>query len=532
MLLRLAALLSVICTPFLLVGGDCSALRSQKLDHTTITRAESVPADATATEDGVPLAKLPAFCRVSGVIQPSSDSHINFEVWLPAEDWNQRFLGVGNGGFAGAIDYRVLGGNLKRGFATAATDTGHQGEAVDASWAFHHPEQIADFGYRALHLTVENAKALLTAFYGKPQQHAYFDSCSNGGREALMEAQRFPNDFDGILAGAPAYAFTHTLASGIEISQALFADPKDYISAVKIPAIHRAVLQACDASDGVKDGIIDDPAKCKFDPGVLQCQGTESKECLTAAQVTSLKKLYGMQVAGPVSSGSAEAYIGKAGHVGFVPGAEEGANGWRSWVLGDAPGLSSGAGFVQSFFRYMAYSDPAWNLLKANAVQAQKTSAPLAKPIDAANPDLAAFFQRGGKLILYHGWNDPALSPWATVDYFRQAQTIAGSDAAAKSMRLYMVPGMQHCVGGPGATFFGQLGLPTSGAESFGVFTALQHWVEDGTVPGEITATKWEDDNPGKTVQLTRPLCAYPAVPEYSGSGDTTSAKNFHCSTD
>ncbi len=521
--LRVFAVLFGLAAGAFAAAMPCHDLASQKLPETTIDRAEEVPADATATPDGIAISKLPAFCRVAGIIQPSEDSRINFELWLPLETWNHRFLGVGNGGFAGSIDYRALAGNLKRGFVTAATDTGHQGEAVDASWAFHHPEKVTDFGYRALHLTVENAKTLLKTFYGEPQQHAYFDSCSNGGREALIEAQRFPNDFDGILAGAPAYDFTHLTATGIEASQALLARPEGYVSAMKLPAIHKAVLKAC----GAKNGIVEDPAHCTFNPAVLLCQGPDTTSCLTSAQVGTLKKLYGVEPAGPVSRGSGD-YIGSGGHVGFVPGAEEGGGGWRSWIVGEGPGLSAGIGFVQNFFRYMVVQDPSWNVLTSDAAQAQRAAAPVAKVIDATDPDLHRFTAHGGKLILYHGWNDPALSPWASIDYYRKAQSVLGANGA-QSLQLYMIPGMQHCAGGPGASSFGQLGLPTSEGDRFGAFTALEHWVEDGTMPGEIIATKWADDVPGSSVQLTRPLCAYPSVPQYNGTGDTTSAKNFHC---
>jgi len=265
---------------------------------------------------GRPIDKLPAFCRLAGVIRPSTDSDIRFEVWLPASDWNGKFLSVGNGGFAGSINYFALADDLRRGFATAATDTGHESDAEDASWAFRHPEKVIDFGYRALHATAENAKALIQAFYNSPARYSYFDSCSDGGREALMEAQRFPEDFDGILAGAPANFWTHMLAGAVEIIQSMYGkDPSAYIPSTKLPAIQSAALAACDAQDGVKDGIINDPLQCHFDPSVLLCKGKDSRDCVTAPQLSTLKKLY----AGGQDSDRAAGHLGSPAPVPAKP---------------------------------------------------------------------------------------------------------------------------------------------------------------------------------------------------------------------
>lgn len=262
-------------------ASDCGGLASAKLADTTIETAAVVPAGSFAPPYGNPVEGLPEFCRVAGIIRPTSDSEIRFEVWMPVGGWNHKYLGVGNGGFAGQIDFSALGGNIKRGFATAATDTGHQAGGEDASWAYKHPEKIKDFGWRGLHLTTANAKQLLQMFYSAPAKHAYFDACSDGGREALMEAQRFPDDFDGILAGAPANYWTALVAGGAATYQVLH-NPEAYISSMKLPAIHAAVMNACDATDGVKDGIISDPSRCHFDLSVLLCKGPDSLTCLTA----------------------------------------------------------------------------------------------------------------------------------------------------------------------------------------------------------------------------------------------------------
>ena len=512
--LAATVLLALAAPGALLADAACDALTAVALPHTTIS-AQSVGAGTFTPPYGSPADQLPAFCRAAGVIRPSSDSYIRFEVWLPTSGWNGRFLAAGNGGFAGAIDYNSLARNLRRGYATAATDTGHEGDGTDATWAFKHPEKIVDFGYRALHETNVNAKSLIQAFYSRPAAHSYFESCSDGGREALMEAQRFPEDFDGILAGAPANYWTHMVAGGLDLVQALYGrDPAAYISSVKIPAINAAVLAACDAQDGIQDGIVNDPTRCHFDPAVLLCKDVESRNCLTAPQVASLKSLY----------------AGSQFFPGIMPGGETGGGGWGNWVLGSAPGGSSGALYLENYFRYMVFDDPAWNALTANAAAAaraadQKTG----QALNAIDPDLHRFRARGGKLILYHGWNDPGISPLNTINYYNSVVAALGAPATDGFVRLYMAPGMQHCSGGPGPNSFGQLGLTTAKGPEYGIYTALEQWVESGAAPGEVIATKYVADNSARGVQMTRKLCPYPQVATYKGTGDTNDYSNFAC---
>jgi feruloyl esterase len=427
---------------------------------------------------------------------------------------------VGNGGFAGSIDYGSMARNLKRGYATAATDTGHEAEAGDASWAFRHPEKVTDFGYRGLHETTVNAKGLIRAFYSRLPGHSYFDSCSDGGREALMEAQRFPEDFDGILAGAPANSWSTMLASGVDVNQKLYGDPAGYIPAIKLPAINAAVLAACDAPDGVKDGILSDPLQCHFDPAVLLCKGVDSRDCLTAPQVASLRKLY----AGGQDS------RGEPIFPGMVPGAEIGSGGWGQWVLGFGPGGSAGAVYLENYFRYMVYQEPAWNSLTAPVDNALRTAREkTAHTLDATDPDLRRFRARGGKLVLYHGWNDPAISPLNTINYYKSVLATMGAQEAEEFVRLYMVPGMQHCTGGPGPNSFGQLGTTTAKGPEHGIYAALEQWVEQGTAPDNIIATKYVGDNSTRGVQMTRPLCRYPQIAKYKGTGDTNDSSSFVC---
>ena len=500
---------------------DCAAIKDLKLPDTSITMAERVSSGAVdMPTSALPVRGLPTFCRVAGVIRPTADSEINFEVWMPENDWNGLFLGVGNGGFAGSIGYQGLAGNLRRGFATAGSDAGHSGEAEDASWAFGHPEKIKDFGWRGVHLTTDRAKDILKTYYGKVARKAYFDSCSDGGREALMEAERFPEDYDGILAGAPANAWTRMLTAGVDIAQTTTSDPRAYISSLKLPAIERTALAECDALDGVKDGIISDPAKCHFDPAVLLCKGADSLECLTQQQVNSLKKYY---------SGGDDGHE-RSIFPGFTMGDE--ASAWRDWVLGQGPGSGSGLQYVQNYFRYMVTDDPKWNILTANVdASLERATEKTAIDLDATNPDLSRFKARGGKLIVYHGWSDPAISPWNSIAYYESVQKLMGEQKTESFMRLYMAPGMEHCVGGPGPNFFGQLGLPTAKGAKFGLFDALEDWVEKGIPAADVVATKYAPGAPSESsVTMTRPLCPYPMVAKYKGAGDTNDAANFVCS--
>ncbi len=495
-------------------ADTCSSLRSLALENTVITTAEQVDTDTLAPPYGSSLASLPVFCRIAGVIRPTRDSEIHFEVWMPASGWNGRFLGVGNGGFAGTINYEQMGSSLRHGFATASTDTGHQAGAEDASWAFHHPQKITDYGYRALHLTTLRAKEILAAFYSRPAEHAYFDSCSNGGREALMEAQRFPEDYDGILAGAPANSWTRMLSSAIDVVQTMTEDPAAYISTMKLPAIHRAALSACDA----QDGIINDPSQCRFDPAALLCKGENSLTCLTAPQVKTLRKLY---------AGGADRK-GNSLFPGYLPGSELPA--WDYWVVGSGPGAGAGSRYPVNFFRYMVSGDPKWEILDAEAGRAQAEAEKIVgRDLNAVDPDLARFTARGGKLVLYHGWNDSAISPWNTISYFKSVRETLGAEKADASIRLYMAPGMEHCSGGPGANSFGQLGLPAAIGRGSGALDQLQQWVEHGTAPGPIIAARFEGGDESAVPVLSRPLCPYPQVASYNGNGSPERAASFTC---
>jgi hypothetical protein len=507
-------------------AGPCEGLTALKLPDTTITSALAVVAGGFVPPGGTPgMARyrdVPAFCRVTLEIKPARDSDIKVEVWLPLTEWNGKYLSNGNGGFAGSIAYSGLADAVKGGYATASTDTGHAGGATDGAWALAHPDRIVDFGYRGIHEMTARAKAVIQAFYGAGPRRSYFASCSNGGRQGLMEAQRFPGDYDGIIAGAPANYFTHLLAAGAWDLQATQGDGASYIPPSKIPEIGSAVIAACDARDGVADGLIGDPRECRFDPAVLLCKAADADTCLTEPQVAALRKVY----AGPVNSKGERIFPGR------VVGAEDGAGGWAAWVTGAAPGRSLMYAFTTNFFPNMVYDDPAWNFRTFDFDASVKaTDERQARNLNATDPNLRAFQARGGKLILYHGWGDPAITALNTIDYYNSVTTTMAAREAGSFVRLFMVPGMQHCSGGPGPNRFGQLGPdPALPDPMHNMFAALEQWVEKGVAPERIVATKYVDDaNPAQGVKMRRPLCAYPQVAKYKGTGDTNDEASFVC---
>jgi hypothetical protein len=509
-------------------ANSCEALAKLSLPQAKITSAESVAAGAlTMPGMGNPaqaaafVKSLPAFCRISVTSTPTSDSEIKIEVWLPASGWNGKFQGQGNGGFAGYIDYRAMGVAIRQGYSSASTDTGHPSATAggpDATWALNHPEKITDFGYRAIHLMTQIAKSLVAAYYGNAPQHSYFSACSNGGRQALMEAQRYPEDYDGIIAGAPANYWTHLLAAGIWNTQSLALNPASYISAKKLPVIASAVNNACDKIDGVTDGVLNDPRECHFDPNVLLCKDADADSCLTAPQITAQKKLY---------EGAHDSY-GKLIYPGFLPGAELGGNGWSTWITPPMATSSLGLAFTSGFFANMVYGKADWDILHANLDDALAAADQKMAPIlNATDPNLAAFKSRGGKLIIYHGWNDPAISALNTINYYNSVIAKLGQQNTDTFIRVFMVPGMQHCAGGPGADNFGAGISSTPTDTQHSLQLSLEQWVEKGAAPGTIIATKFAQGT--STPTMTRPLCPYPQSAKYNGSGDPNSAASFTC---
>jgi hypothetical protein len=506
---------------------SCEAIANLGLPNGKITLAQTVAAGSftlppSSSPPGPPpnFKDVPAFCRVLAEASPSRDSKIKVEVWMPVSGWNHRYRGQGNGGFAGSFDYGGLAAQVKNGYATSGTDTGHSGSPIDASWALGHPEKVADFGYRGIHEMTVYTKAIVSAFYGSVPDHSYFTSCSDGGREALMEAQRFPTDYDGILAGAPANDWTRLLTAAMRNSAVTALDPQGYIPASKIPALSAAVLKACDAQDGLTDGLIDDPRKCHFDPASIQCQGSDSAACLTAPQVAALKKIY---------EGTHDS-SGRQIFAGYPPGGEDGFGGWSLWITGPKAGQSLIYFFGVGYFTNMVYEKSDWDPKSFNVDEAVKLAeTKTAGMLNANDPNLGPFMTRGGKLILYHGWSDAAIPATHTIDYYNSVISTLGQPQVDSFARLYMAPGMQHCSGGPGPSSFGEDGAPVPGDPQHDIFAALQDWVEKGNAPSSIVATKYNEDNAGKGVKMTRPLCPYPEAARYRGTGDTNDAANFVC---
>jgi hypothetical protein len=500
-------------------AATCESLSSLKLPDTTITSAQSVAAgafEAPAMPGLPPVKDVPAFCRVIAEVKPTKDSGIKMEVWLPSSGWNGKYQGIGNGGFAGSISYGGLASAMKAGYASASTDTGHAAGATDAKWALGHPDKIVDFGYRAIHEMTLKAKAIIKAFYGEDPKRSYFGSCSNGGRQALMEAQRFPEDYDGIIAGAPANFWTHLLSAGAWDVQATMADPASYIPAAKVPALSAAVLKACDAQDGVSDGIINDPRQCHFDPATILCKEGDSNTCLTAPQVAALNKLY----AGPKNSKGEKIFPGR------VVGGEDGPGGWPLWITGASPGTGLMYQFTTNFFPNMVFDDPNWDFKSYNFDGGVKLADDKqARNLNATSPDLKAFKAHGGKLIIYHGWSDAAISALNTIDYYNSVSASMGASQAQQFVRVFMVPGMQHCAGGPGLNSFGQTDINAKPADpQHNIYLALEQWVEKGVAPDKIVAS-------GRGGKLTRPICAFPQSAKYKGTGDTDDEANFVCAT-
>ena len=509
-------------------ADSCGKLASFSIPNATVKSAQTYdpgkfvgPKQAfTGADLSAFYGKLPAFCRVVVQAKPTSDSDITIDIWMPVTGWNGRLQGLGNGGFAGLIDTYELGAAMARGYAATATDDGHTGSPIDATWALGHPEKVIDFGHRGIHEMTRVAKVVTQQYYGSAPQHSYFAGCSDGGREALMEAQRYPADYDGILAGAPANYWTGLLSLAAADTRALTASAASFIPAQKVPTITRSVAAACDKLDGVADGILNDPRQCGFDPATIQCKaGKDTDQCLTSDQAASLKYLY---------SGLRDAN-GQLLFPGYLPGAEEGPGGWGLWITGPAPGRSLMAAFGGGYFSYMVYGKPDWDVKSFSVETSMKAAREkTSDALDAINADLTAFRTRGGKLILYHGWNDPAIPALNTVNYYGGVVDKMGQSSVDSFARLYMVPGMQHCGGGPGPDAFGQSAAwnpdPKLNARS-----ALENWVEKGTAPGIIIASKVSGADPAGPVTMTRPLCPYPQAAQYKGSGDPNRAENFAC---
>jgi feruloyl esterase len=505
MYLRFLAVVSssIILAAPLAHAATCEILRHLVLPDTTITLAKSETAETYKPGEieapGPPLTNLPPFCRVAAEIRPTPDSQIRFEVWMPATGWNGKFMGVGNGGWSGEIWYPFMGAALRDNYATASTDTGHEGSFKDASFALGHPEKVVDFGYRAVHEMTVKAKAIITAYYGEAPKFSYWQGCSSGGKQGLKEAQRFPRDYDGIIAGAPANYWVHMSSSGVWIWQANHSGDAQVLSKEKLQVLHKAALDVCDSRNEVSDGVIDNPQSCRFDPDTVRCKGAATASCLTGPEVEAARKIY----TGPKDPRNAEQ---------IFPGLEPGSElGWSMYGSGDDPPI------VASHFRYLVFKDASWTAGKlsfdSDIALADKLDDGL---LSATDPNLKEFFAHGGKLILYHGWTDPLIAPRSTIDYYKSVLGTNGAEAES-SVRLFMAPGMDHCTGG-------------AGPSQFDFANALTDWVEHGKPPESTIAAHLPDGPPGQHgPDRTRPLCAYPRIAEYKGAGSMDEAASFAC---
>jgi len=511
--------LGLWAVPEALAAADCTQSVIQG-----ISPANTTIVSATPQSDPV------AYCDVLGYVTTlhPGPNQVNFELTLPAEG-NGRFLFIGNGGFGGGFgfpevfpDFESIPDLTKAGFAIAFTDTGHQGSFLDGSWALDDQAKQDDFLFRGVHVTTVAAKTITSRFYGR-QPRSYFAGCSDGGREALVEAQRYPTDFDGIVAGDPAIGAS---VAGFNWNQEhLTVAADDYLPADKLALIDTAVLNSCDAADGVADGLIQDPRKCKFDPAVLLCSLGGSSNCLTPGQVASLKAVYS----------GATRMNGQNVYSGFSESDSAADGSWGTWITGlvapDAPGSPEPWSdptlapwqflFQDQALKFFVFADPAYNSLSFNL-----NSSDLAKTqivtnrggAEGANPDLSSFQKHGGKLIIYHGWSDPAVTPRETIRYYQAVIQQQGDlDSTRHFARLFMAPGMQHCIGsGPGPNAFDPL-------------KPLIHWVERNVAPKRIVAAHFQDNDPSTgVVTRTMPLCPYPELAEFMG-GDVNNVANWSC---
>ncbi|AVU04698.1 tannase/feruloyl esterase family alpha/beta hydrolase [Xanthomonas oryzae pv. oryzae] len=524
--------------------ASCSDLLNLSLSSATISTADDVPAGSFSAPDGTVVQGLPAFCRVVGVARPNSDSEIGFEVWIPASGWNAKYLQVGTLVFAGTIQYNSLGFALRRGYATATTDGGHRGSAGDASFAINHPQKIIDWGYRALAKTALYGKQIVSAYTHTAPRYSYFFGSSSGGRDALMAVQRYPNAFDGVIADAPSADWTHNAFSWLWSEDAEFGNPAATIAAAKLPAIQAAALAQCDAKDSTVDGVVNDPRLCRFDPSVLLCSAAETDSCLTAEQIMALDSI----LSGPVNPRT-----GQRIYPGFEPFAVATPTFWDRWVTGNATVPGGGHALLANhFFANMVFNtdSASFDHTKVNfdgdAALTNRTSIAgqwLSHVINATSPDLSLFRARNGKLLLYIGWEDPVVPPRGMIAYYESVVAKLHSDSASAAsdddavrhtqqfFRLFMVPGMGHFTGGPGATAFGALyGAPGLAIDrQHDVLSAMEAWVEQGVAPDRIVAAKYVNDDPAQGVLRTRPLCSYPQSAQWTGHGDSNQEQNFVC---
>ena len=484
----------------------CENLASLSLPDAKINSAQMVAAGSFVQPGGGragrgeasnPFTKMPAFCRVTATSTPTSDSDIKFEVWLPATGWNGKFEAVGNGGWAGTIPYPGMADAVAAGYAAAGTDTGHVGN--NAEFALGHPEKVIDIGYRSIHEMTEQAKTIINAHYGSAAKFSYYNGCSQGGRQGLAAGQTYPEDFNGIVAGAATW--DQMRAHGARLALNLFVnrDAEGIIPPAKYSMVHQAVLNTCDAMDGVRDGVLENPTKCNFDYSTLLCKAGDNPECLTKGQVESAKAM------------TSSLKDPKTGKVLFephlMPGAELGwgTNGGPQPL---APALTA--------MKNIVFKDPKWDYHKLNvSTDVDRADKSDDRVMYSGDPNLKPFFDHGGKLLMYHGWSDPQVSPMLSITYYNNVLKTVGKEKAANSIALFLMPGVNHCQGGPGT-------------DTFDKVKVIDQWVAQGKKPSEIVASHRTNGQ----VDKTRPLCPFGQAAKYKGTGSTDEASNFTCAAE
>jgi feruloyl esterase len=482
--------------------ASCAALTALTIPATRIVSAVAVDAGPFTAPGTKSATTLPAFCRVVAVATPSADSHVNFEVWLPRPDaWTGRFMAFGNNGFAGNIEYAAMGEALMRGDAAVSSDTGHTGGEL--LWAQGHPEKVIDWAHRAVHVTAETAKRIVRNYEGRFPDYSYFDGCNTGGHQALSEVQRYPADFDGVIAGSPANDRINEIAAYLFVWKATHRDGVNILPAAKLHLLGGAVINACDGLDGVKDGVLEHPPACRVEPETLQCKGANGPECLTADQVNAMKSLYD----GPRNPRTGEQIF----------------SGWPRGSESAGPSATQGQGLRQiidlpeprrsEFWSAFVFHNPQWHWSTLDFDRDLAYANATVGYVSAIEHDLSAFKRRGGKLLTYAGWVDPILPGGDVVHYYeRVVEAMGGLDSTRDFSRLFMMPGVGHCSGGPGP-------------DEIDPLAAIRDWVEKGVAPERLIASKRVG---GKTVR-TRPICAFPRIARWSGTGSTDDAANFTC---
>lgn len=481
-------------------ASTCADLTSLVLAPSAVTSATEVAAGPYSPAGGA-AREFPAFCRVLATLHPVEDSDIHVEIWLPpAALWNGKLLGTGNGGYLSNLSYGEMEGGLRNGYAVAGSDTGHTGGEL--AFGVGHPEKIHDWAWRAVHSMTEAAKLVIHGYYGRFPRYSYFSGCSTGGQQALTEAQRFPGDYDGILAGAPGHDRVRLTMAFLWSWLALNRDPHTALPVSKLPLLHDAVIAACDSLDGIKDGLLDDPRKCHFDPAALLCKGAAHAGCLTQPEVAAVRAVY---------DGPRNPRTGVPLHPGWIRGSEGSGTpadpGWTVYFAGKALPARL------DFWRLWVFQDPGWDPRSFDFDRDLAYADAKMSFLVSKDADLSGFRRRNGKLLLYHGWADPSVPPLGTIDYLRRVeQKMGGAGDMSEFVRLFMIPGMGHCGGGAGPNRFDGL-------------AALDAWVTSGQAPSRIVATH----STGGVVDRTRPLCPFPQIARWNGRGSRDDAAQFAC---